>query len=62
MRLTNLVSPSGDKGPRNDVRLKELIFLKPGIIPSIQLAPMHPRYTRLVATMTTVNKDQNLER
>jgi hypothetical protein len=43
----------------NDVRLKELIFPKPGIIPSIQLAPEHPRYTRLTAKMTTVSKDQN---
>jgi hypothetical protein len=62
MRLTNSVSPGSDEGPKNDVRLKELIFLKPGIIPSIQFTAEHPRHTRLAATMTTVNKDQNLER
>jgi hypothetical protein len=49
MRLTNPITSGGDEGPRNDVRLKELIFLKPGIIPAVQLASMHPRHTRLAA-------------
>jgi hypothetical protein len=49
MRLTNPITSGGDEGPRNDVRLKELIFLKPGIIPAVQLASMHHCYPRLAA-------------